>query len=160
MNFYDFFLPFKRFEIMRHADEIHFRRQFIRGMSPVAVGEDTELAAADKRSQAFLQIGKIGWRTLRPIGNTLRDFRCFFRVGFQCAHDIHPIQRMQMIKMHDVILQILRAEHEITNQFRIRRHGDFQGVFDGSHRRQRVYGRAYAAGAFRKSPGVARVAAF
>src|ERR1700683_269801 len=65
-----------------------------------------------------------------------------------------------MIEMHDVIVYVLRTDHEIPYELGIGGNGDFQGVFDGAHRGDAVHQRADAADALRESPCIARVAAF
>jgi hypothetical protein len=44
MDFDDFLLPIQRFNIMRHPQQIDFRRKLIGRVSPVGIGKDTELA--------------------------------------------------------------------------------------------------------------------
>ena len=42
-------LPGERFQVMRHRQQVHFGRQMIGRMSPIAAGEQAELAAIDQR---------------------------------------------------------------------------------------------------------------
>jgi hypothetical protein len=41
-------------QVVRHGEQVHFRRQLHRRVAPVAVGEDAELAAVDEALQALL----------------------------------------------------------------------------------------------------------
>ncbi len=43
-------LQLQRFNVVRHRQQIRFRRQLIRGMSPIAAAEEAQLVAANQRS--------------------------------------------------------------------------------------------------------------
>jgi hypothetical protein len=80
VNFYNFFLPFQGFQIMRKPDEIHFGGQFISRMAPISIGKNAELAAFHKFFDPGLNITEITGRTFGPMGNALSQFGCFFGV--------------------------------------------------------------------------------
>ena len=52
-------LPAQRFEIMRSGHEVCFWRQFIGRVSPISLGEDTELTLFNEGFQFLFNIGKI-----------------------------------------------------------------------------------------------------
>ena len=62
--------------------------------------------------------------------------------------------------MDDVVLHILRTEHEVADQFGVLWHGDAERVLDRAHAGQGMDGGADSAGAFGESPGVTRIPAF
>ena len=113
-------LPGERVEVMRQCHQIGFRRQLVGGVAPVAVGEDAELAALDEALHLLLHVGEIAGRGAR-IGRAdrLRQLRGGFRVGLQCGHHIHPVQRMQMIEVHHMVVDVLRADHQVADQLRV-----------------------------------------
>ena len=61
VNLYDLFLKIKRFQIMGYRDKVDFRRQLVGRVSPVAVGENTELTAFNKADKFLLKILEIAW---------------------------------------------------------------------------------------------------
>ena len=107
---------------------------------------------------ALLHVGEIAGRTLRPVGNAPGELRGLHRIGLERADHVHPVQGVQMVEMHDVVLHVLGAEHQVADQFGVGRNDDAQRVLDGAHRGQGVHGGADAAGALGKRPGVARIA--
>ncbi len=60
--------------------------------------------------------------------------------------------------MHDMVVHVLRAVHEVANQLRIRRYAVIQRIFHRPDRGQPVHQRAHAADALCEGPGIARVA--
>src|SRR5512139_2016078 len=65
-----------------------------------------------------------------------------------------------MIKMHDVILDELRAEHQISDEFGVFWNCDLQCVLYRPDARECMHRGADAAYAFNKCPSVARIASF
>jgi len=63
-------------------------------------------------------------------------------------------------RRNDVILHILRAEHQIANQFRIFGNRNPERVFNTANAGQCMDRCANATGAFRECPGIARIASF
>ena len=118
-----------------------------------------ELAALDERRQALLEVREIARRALRPVRDALRQLGRLLRVGLERADHVHPVERVQVVEVHHVVLHVLRAEHQVADQLGVGRHGDAERVFHGPDRRQRVHGGAHAAGALGERPRVARVAA-
>ena len=96
--------------------------------------------------------GRIGGDFLGERGG-LRGIR------FEGGDDVDPIQCMQVIEVHHVVLHHLRKEHDVTDDLRIGGDLDVQRVFHGTHRSQRVHSGADAADTFAERPGIARVAA-
>ena len=158
MDLDDLLLPFQRFQIMGHGQEIHFGRQFVGFVAPVAIGEDPELAAPHESRQPGLHVGEVLGRCLGPTGDASGNLRRFRGIALQGAHHVDPVQRVQMVEVNDVILHVLGAEHQVAHQFGVRRHGDPQGVFHGADRGQGMHGRADAAGPLAKSPRIAGIA--
>ncbi len=59
--------------------------------------------------------------------------------------------------MHHVIVNVLRTDHQVANQFGVARYFGADGVFYGANRRDTVHQRTYAADALRKSPRITRI---
>jgi len=85
----------------------------------------------------------------------LRSFR---RIGLESQRDIHPIQRVQVIEVNDVILHHLRAGDQVANQARVFRNFDLERVFDGADTGQSMHHGAHSANPLRPNPGFARIA--
>ncbi len=66
---------------------------------------------------------------------------------------------MQMVEMHDMVVHVLRRDHQVADDLRVRRHRIVQRVLDRADRGDAMHQRADAADALRKHPGVAWVAA-
>ena len=160
MHLHDLLLPIQRFEIVRQAQQVDFRRQFHRRVAPIAVRKDPKLAALHEGRDPLLHIREVVRRRLRPVRDTAGDLRGIHRVGLERADDIHPVQRVQMVEMHHVVLHVLRAEHQVAHQLGVGRDHDAQCVLHRAHRGQRMDGGADAASPLGKSPRVARVAPF
>jgi hypothetical protein len=88
-----------------------------------------------------------GRRRIRPGRNLLLDGRSFSRISLKTRDYIHPIQRVQVIKMHHVIMHVLLGDHQVTNQIGGFGNFDSQGVFYGTDGGKRMHRSADAAGA-------------
>ena len=75
-------LPGQRFQIMRHGQQVHFGRQVIGRMAPVAAGEQAQLAAVDHAFHALLHAFEIGRAGFFVIRNGLRDREVFAGSAF------------------------------------------------------------------------------
>ena len=91
---------------MGYGNQVLFGCQFIGRMSPIAVGEDAELSAADKLREPFFQRREIADRTLRPGRKLLGQRRCLGGIGFEGGDDVYPVERMQLVKMDDMVVHI------------------------------------------------------
>ena len=94
-------------------------------MTPVAIGKKSQLAPIHQSVQFVQNLLKV-----RGIGQLivvrfivgvieLGQGRRLGRIGLQGAGDIHPVQRVEMVKMHDMIVNVLGPDHHITDIFRI-----------------------------------------
>ncbi len=139
---------------MRHTEQVHLRRELVCRVPPVAVREYAQLPALDECRDPLLDVGEVLRRALRPPGDALGDFGCLLRVGFQCAHDVHPVERVQVVEVDHVILKVLRAEHEVPHELGVRGDGDPQRVFHRPYGRQGMHRCADPAGPLREGPCV------
>ena len=64
-----------------------------------------------------------------------------------------------MIEVHDMVVHVLRGDHQVADQLRIGRDRVVERILDRAHRGETVHQGADAADALGKGPGVARVAA-
>ena len=149
----------QRFEIMRHCQQIHFGRQRVGGMAPIAAGEEAQLAAVDHAFDALLDAAEIGGAGLFAVGNRLRDGGSLRRIGLEGGGDIDPVERVQMIEVDHMVLHHLRAGDEVADNAGVIGNVDFQSVLDGAHAGDGVDHGADAADALRPDPGLARIAA-
>ena len=154
----DFLLEIERLQIMRDGHQIGLGRQPVGGMAPIGVLERAELARLHELLEADLQILEIAGRRQRPIGNRLRQRRGRLGIGGKRRHDIDPVERVQMIEMHEVIMHLQRQLHDVADRVGVLRDRDSERVLDRAHGGQRVRARADAADALCEGPGVPRVA--
>ena len=89
----------------------------------------------------------------------LRQRRGRRRIGLERRHDVHPVERVQMIEVDDVVLHHLGQEHDVADDLGILGNLDAERVLHRAHRGQRVHRGADAADALAERPGVARIAA-
>ncbi len=126
-------------------------------MAPIAIGEDAELAALDKGLDAVAHAGKIGRARQRPVRNRLGERGGLGRICIERAHDVDPVERVEMIEMDHVVLHGLRRHDEIAQQPGVGRRRRADGVLYCANRGDGVDGGAHAADPLRESPGVPRV---
>jgi hypothetical protein len=81
-----------------------------------------------------------------------------FGIRLQRRHHVHPVQGMQVIEMHDMVVDILAGNHEIADQLGIVGNGIIQGILHGAYRGDAVHQGTDAADTLGEGPGVARVA--
>ncbi len=144
---------------MRRRHQVRFRRQLVRGAAPVPAGEDAELAALDELLQPALHFAEVPGRAVGPRRDALLQLGSLLRVGFQRRHDVDPVQRVQVVEVHEVVLRVQRRVHQVADDVRVLRDLDAQRILDRAHRGERVDARAHAADALDERPRVARVAA-
>src|ERR1700678_21335 len=145
---------------MCNRHQIGFWRQRVARMSPVGVREDSQLSGFNQLLNTGLYVGKIAGRRSSVVGDGLSEGRSGFWIRLQRGDDIHPVKRMQVIKMHDMVVNKLRHDHQIANQLGVRRYFVVQRILNRAHRRNAVNQGADTADALRKRPGIARIAAF
>ncbi len=143
---------------MRDADQVHLGRQLVGRMAPVAVGKDAQ-ATRGKFLDLLLHLGKVGRGVLVPLRKGTGQFSRLLRVGLERVDDIDPVQRVQMIEVHDVIMNVQGTGHQVADQLGGGRHVDLECVLDGAHAGQGMNARTDAAEPFAHRPGIARIAA-
>ncbi len=79
--------------------------------------------------------------------------------ALSARHHVHPVQRVQVVEVHDVVVHVLRADHQVADEVGVGRDLDVERVLDRADRGDGVHQGADAADALREGPGVARVAA-
>ena len=155
----DLLLEVERLEVVRRRQQIRLGRQLVRRVAPVGVGEDAELAALDELLQAALHVAEVARRRVRPRRDALLDLGGLLRVGLERRHDVHPVERVQVVEVDEVVLRVQRRVHQVADDVRVLRDLDPERVLDRAHRCQRVHAGAHAADALDERPRVARVAA-
>ena len=159
VNLDHFLLPLQRFQIVRHRHQVRFGRQLIGWMTPVGILENSELSGIHKLLDGVLDIGKVSGRRCWPARrHLLREASRGSRIGFERRHNVHPVQRMQVIKVNHMILDILRQRHDVADDLRVFRNGDADGILYRPHRGQRVHRSTHAADALAECPSVAGIA--
>ena len=154
----DVTLPRERIEVVRHGHQVRFRRQLVGRVPPVTVGEYPELSTLDESTHALLHVREVPGRGARVTADRLGKGRGGLRVRLQRRDHVHPVERVQVIEMHDVVVHVLRADHQVADEVCVLRNLPAQRIFDGAHRCDAVHQRADTADALREGPCVARVA--
>ena len=149
----------ERFQVVGYRHEIHFGRQRVGGVPPIAAGEEAQLAAVDHAFDALLHAAEVRRAGFFGIRNRLRQLRGLRRIGLQRRGDIDPVQSMQMIEVDDVVLHHLRARDEVAHDAGVFGNVDLQSILDGANAGDGVDHGADAADALRPDPGLARIAA-
>src|ERR1700678_3597681 len=155
----EFLLELQCLEIVSNGHQVCFGRKTVRGMAPIAGTKYAELLAREQSADAVLHTLEILLARHRPIGDRLRELRCFCWVSLQGRGNIHPVQCMKLVEMDDVILHRLRCSNDVANQAGVVGDFDPQGILNRSDRRQCVDRRADSANALRPNPGFARIPA-
>ena len=155
----DFLLEVERLEVVRDRHQVGFRRQLVGRVAPVAVAERPELSRLDELLQAVLQVAEVARRRHRPRRDGLRQLGRRLRVRGERAHHVHPVEGVQVIEVHQVILRIQGQVHDVADRVRVLGDLDLQRVLDRANRRQRVHAGAHAADALHERPCVARITA-
>ena len=151
-------LPFQRLQPVREQHQVHLGRQLVRRMIEVGIAEQAELPAGDEARELLAHRLEIGGRVVVPV-------RCAFlqvggrgRVGLACRYHVYPVHRSELVEMRDMVLNQLRAHHQVADVPRVGRDGVAERVLHGAHRGQRMHHGAYAADALGKSPSIAWIA--
>ena len=152
-------LPLQGVQVVGHGQEVHFRRQLVGLVAPVAIGEDAQLSALHELLHAALHRGEVAGVGLGPGAQRLGQLRGGHGVGLEHADHVHPVQGVQVVEVHHVVLDELGAEHEVAHQLRVLGDGDAQGVLHRPHAGEGVHGGAHAADALGEGPGIAGIAA-
>ena len=147
-------LPGQRLQIVRDREQIHLRRKFVLGMTPVPIREDSKLATLHKTFQLLLNSAEIRRRVVRPRAQAHLQSGSRGRICLESGNHVDPIERMQMVEMHDVVMHILRGNHQIADELRILRDHIAECVFDSPDRGDAVDDRADAAETLCKRPRI------
>jgi hypothetical protein len=151
-------LPDQCIKIVGDGHQVGLGRQAIGRMAPVAVAEDAELSAVDEALEFLLHVGEVARRGFRVTADRLRQLRGGLGIGFQRRDNVHPVQCVQVVEVHHVVVNVLRAYHQVADQLGIGRHRVAQRAFHGADRGNAMHHGAYATDALGQRPGVARVA--
>ena len=81
---------------------------------------------------------------------TFRELDGLPRLRGKGADEVHPVEAVEVVEVHDVIAQIPRAAHEISDDPGVRRRLDPESVLAGKNAGLVMHHRAYAAKPLRK----------
>ena len=128
-------------------------------MAPIGVGEDGKLPTVDDALNLGLNILEVARRGITPGGYALLYGRGLVGIGLERGDDIHPVEGVQVIEVHHMIVYILLCDHEVAHQ--VGRLGDLnaQGVFHGADGGEGMHRCAYSARPLCESPCLPGVAA-
>ena len=113
----DVALPGERVEVVRDRHQVRLRRQLVGRVTPVAVGEDAELARL-RRSPSLASARRRSSRA-RNAGSCESDcasVRGRRGIGLQRGDHVHPVERVQVVEVHDVVVHVLRADHQVADE--------------------------------------------
>ena len=153
-------LALQRLQVVRYRNQVHFRRQFHRRVTPVAIGENTQLTAGNQIFDLVLNFGELFRAVQVPGRNTFQHFGGFGWIGLQCRSDVHPVQRRKLIEMNNMVMRGVRSQNDVTDVLRVNRNVDIQRTFCRTNGRQRVSGCTYATDTLHNHPCIARIAVF
>ena len=110
-----------------------------------------------QRGQPIPHALEIGRAVVRPVRNRLLQIARRRRIRRQRTHYIRPVQRVEVVEVHDVVLHKLDPLQEVAHNPRIVRDRDTQRIFDCSHGADSMYGRSDSADALSEHPRISRV---
>src|SRR6185369_4303783 len=122
-----------------------FRRQLVGGVSPVGVGKGAETAGGDKRIDLVLHRLEVGSRIIRPVRKRRRQGGRLDRIGLEAGGDIDPVERMQVIKVNNVILHNLDTHDDVADQLGIGGDLYLESIFNSPDGGDRMDRSAYTA---------------
>ena len=151
------------FQVMGRGDEVGFGLKIVGRMTAeeVGVGEGTKLAAGHERLQFVLYGAQIlGLR--RAGGNGVGEGGGLRGIGLQGARYVNPVKGVQVIEVHNVVVQEELAEDQVADIGRVGRDvlvgGVENGVFQGAGGSEGVRVSADAAGTLGEVLSIAGIA--
>ena len=153
-------LVVQRLQVMRHRQQVHFRRELHRRVPPVTVREDAQLSSRDELREAVLHLRELLRAVTRPVRDAGRKRSRLHRVGLQRRGDIDPVEGGQLVEVHDVVVHGVRRDDEIADVLRVLRNLELQRVLHGPHRGNGVDGRADTAEPLGEHPRFAGISSF
>ena len=135
MHFGYLSLDIERFEVVRHSNKILLRCQLVVRIAPIAVAKNPQSTLFDKFDDPVLnQFELTGTANVGFDTCYMCPFFRFFCRGFGiclrgCDH-IDKIKRMQMIKVHKMVMEIERALDQISYNTCIFGYVDAKGIFN------------------------------
>ena len=152
-------LPLERLQVVRDEQQVLLGRQPVGRVAPVAVAEERELAGVGQPLHARAHRAEVRRARLRPVRQRLSQARRARRAGLQRRDDVHPVERVQVVEVDDVVVDELAARDQVAHELRVGRRRGADRVLDGPHRRDGVHRRADAADPLGPDPGLAGVLA-
>jgi hypothetical protein len=101
-------LHFQRLQVVCHGHQVHLGRELHRRVAPVAVGENAELPAIDEMLEPLMHAAHLVLAVEVPGREAFAQRSGLVRIGLQRRGDIDPIERRQLVEMHDVIVNAVR----------------------------------------------------
>ena len=144
---------------MGHRHEVGFGGQLVGGIAPVTVHEGAELAGLHEALEPILDIAEIAWRGQGPGGDGLGQVGGRLGVRPQGRDHVHPVQGMQMIEVHQVIMGLEGQLHEVADGVGVLGDLDTEGVLYRPHAGEGMGAGADATDALGEGPGITWVAA-
>ena len=158
MYFDNLFLPFQCFEVMDGGNQVLLRCQFVGRVPPIPVGEDAQLTAGDELLELVLHFCEIAFRVFGPRRQLLGEEGGLFRVCLEAGNNVDPVEGMQLVEMHRMVVHVEHRFHDVAHHFGIGRNTDAERILNGANRAKRVDGGTHAANTAYEHPGIARVA--
>jgi len=147
-------------QVMRRDHEVRLGGQLVGGVAPVCVGKGPQPPRLHEAGEPVLDGLVVRCRAIVGVGvDALGQFDGSIRVRFEGAHDVHPVQAVQVVEMHDVVAQVPDPLCQISDQPRIGRRFDPESILAGHDASLVVYVSAHAAETLSDETRVARVAA-
>ena len=112
------------------------------------------MSAVHKGLQALLDTLEIRRAANGCIAQIVGKGGCFDRVRLQGADDIHPVQGMEVIEMHHMVMLKLCTVQKVSNDACILGNGNFDCIFNCPHRGQGMCVGSDPAGSLNKMVGI------
>ena len=101
-------LPVERLEVVRDRHQVGLGRQSVGRVAPVRVGKRSELPALDESLDPVADAREVLRARQRPVRDRFGERRGLRWIGRQRRDDVHPVERVQVVEVDDVILHALR----------------------------------------------------
>ena len=145
-------------QVVRHGQQVHFGRELHRRVPPIAVREDAKLALGDKARQPVLHGLELRRAVPGPVRQAGGERSGLGRIALEGREHVDPVERRQLVEVHDMVVQRVRGDDQIADVLRVARNLELQRVLDCPHRGDRVHRGTDAAEALGEQPRVTGVA--
>ena len=154
-------LPLERLQVVRDGEQVLLGR---------AAGRPGGPSSRCAKSESWPRVGQPLQARAHVARSTSRSpsasptatepgAPCVAGLGLQRRDDVHPVERVQVVEVDDVVVDELAARDQVAHELGVGRRRGADRVLDGPHRGDGVHRRADAADPLGPDPGLAGVLA-